>query len=65
MIGIKDMQMPKNCNRCVFGEECDVVWYTCHALGAEFANPNGILKPDECPLVEIEENYGKEICDRT
>lgn len=65
MIGIKDMQMPKNCNSCRFGEELDTIWYTCHALVKDFANPNGILKPDECPLVEIEENYGKEICDRT
>ena len=48
------MTMPNNCNKCMFGEAFDTIWYTCDALGAEFENPNGILKPDECPLIEIE-----------
>ena len=52
MVGIKDMQMPKNCDECELWDwvndkpRCNIT----HVLITSFCERN-----DECPLVEIDE----------
>lgn len=54
-IYIKNMEMPKNCEKCLGFERCytrglfdPIGW--CHIAGTELLNPN---PPTDCPLVPV------------
>lgn len=60
MIAIKEMKMPKNCNRCPFYyvDDRDYIFSSCRALN-RCINPTEDTRHKDCPLIEIKEREEK------
>lgn len=53
MIGIKDMEMPKNCDECVIKDEGDGMCDVWCAIERREIDREG-NRPSWCPLVELD-----------